>query len=103
MTTFHPLPDPWPTAQDLEAHKRDQQPAITLSRRQLHNLLRMLADVDEFVRSGYDAHAALTGFYRDRGHRWPEYAVGLLIDDVGFTLGGLQHHTGNPSKEPDDD
>lgn len=85
--TFQPLPDPWPTDEDL--YDPEAEPALTLTRRQLGNLARILTDVDEFLRTG-GGSAALVDFYRSPHSPRPAHAAGTLIDTVAFAAEDLR-------------
>lgn len=56
---------------------------------QLAELARMLADVDEFLRSP-GGSAALEEFYAARGGIGPGYDAALLIDGISFTVPWLR-------------
>jgi hypothetical protein len=62
---------------------------------QLADLARMLADVDEFLRTP-GGNAALEDYYAARGSISPGYDACLLTDGISFTVPWLRDRSQRP-------
>jgi hypothetical protein len=66
-----------------------------LSGRSLADLARLLATLDEFLRSSPATSTLLTTFLASTGHQHPGSAASLLIDEASFTALRLRQITGD--------
>ena len=74
------------------------RPPVTLPATSVALLADVLAEVDEFLRSGDVVLTGLADFLASRGRQHPRYDACTMIDEVSFAAAWLRGLTGNPDQ-----